>query len=1067
MDAHIQINALPSFVDFNPTIDAIQPTDDQIGLGIYQNVDNQTPVVADPANWFIFDAGDNNDPSKPKWMEIDNNGVVSPVVMPNTYYGPTNSKNLTPGAAFPNVKVHGSSSQSFTSGGPRNLGYINISDTTWWRINNYVDNSTQQNTYTLRNEAWKEGSIELTIKPQKANCTLVSGALFAGAGVAGSLSGGSFSNPPGDQTTLLNLQNGIDFATTNTAGQIVEVAPEYGVGPGEEKAYAVAYSTYATETTGQTFTVPDVSKGVNLTDVKSTFRLFKVDLVNGFIRVSYEVFYGPNKKYIEFFNKTNLMDGNWHHIVINRPSPFTFKTSEQRYGGDGCFEIWVDGQLEQRDFNIKSTEVLPVPQILFNNHLNAGILNWWETSLPGFATADQINVGWRTDTAKIDNYVGGIRDFVFRQSSALSPHFVKLNYIYSMLNTETSTTLKAKNLSATAKIVDPQVSTNKPKILKLYWNNLLKDKTKCKNGLEFDDSYTVYSYSITYKNLISPTQTFNLDLNDTTLERKFLNNVKAAIGKHMFIPAPALIMTATSDFALTGGQTGLWGQPIMIDTYDDARILAEAVPAPWYINNMLFGGVSLTPGDKVLLFNQNKPNENGVWQYNGGNIPMTRPTDIDVSELLNAHVYVEQGKYAGKTFVQTNNITHIRKSPQVWREVDNEVNLSTINSYPIHTVPWSDSYGNQRLINVNSDIDFDYDIIAFMNYPEENVDFFESVPNFTENEFNKAYKDFINNLKTAVNNGKSIYISSPQLAIDFGVVSKVTYVPQLLEESGDAQSAAISPFESGEASTSYFDTHRNMKYKLCTVTPGLTNFETYIMTDFVTYSPNRTDSEYHIKYLYRQNGLLEGDEFYIPGLTTLPETLNEQLPGYLHNQKGIKDLATFQLADILMGNCVTRLANNYYVGSTPTSNPYDDNVTTIVATSGLGKIFVNCIEDGYAYSRSDYNKAKIQNVTAGQNSETVATAAWQYSTKRLNKQNLYDFSENTNPIGQTTPTNGGGGAMIQGQSHCSNGLIRKNTNKDDLVYQSDLYPDVSEEYFETTEIPVLSMTWLGLKWLAE
>jgi hypothetical protein len=45
-------------------------------------------------------------------------------------------------------------------------------------------------------------------------------------------------------------------------------------------------------------------------------------------------------------------------------------------------------------------------------------------------------------------------------------------------------------------------------------------------------------------------------------------------------------------------------------------------------------------------------------------------------------------------------------------------------------------------------------------------------------------------------------------------------------------------------------------------------------------------------------------------------------------------------------------------------------------------------------------------------------------------------------------------------------MIRVKTNKDDLRYQSDLYPDYTEEVFSTTEIPVLSMTWLGLQWLA-
>jgi hypothetical protein len=1052
MDTYISVGSLPSFSDFNPAEDATLPTEAQLGIANYLNVDNQTPAVSDPANWFIFDIGDENDPSKPQWMTLSNTGVLAPS-LGAAPYGPTNSNNLTPGATFNNVTKHGINCQGFTSGGPRNLGYVEISDSTWWRLNNYVDNSILTNSFTLRNEAWKEGSLEFTIRPDKENCTLASGALFAGDSAAGSLSG--IQEPPGKQQTTILVPDGIDNNTR------VEVIQEYGVGPGEEKGYAAKYTYLMSGNSGQVIQTPDPASGVNLTDARSTFRLFKVDLVNGLIRVSYEIFYGPNKKYVEFFSKTNIVDGNWHHVVINRPSPFTFKDSEQFYGGEGCFEIWIDGILEQRDFNIKTTDVLPVPQILFNNQLNAGILNWYEYS------SIQNNLQWKTDEIARENYVGGIRDYIFRQSIALSPHNISLNHIYAMLNTETSTIYKAKKSTASALMVQPSVTTSKPKILKLYWNNLLKDKTKCKNGIELDESYSVYSYSMTNKNIISPTQTFNLDLNDTTAERKFLTNVKTAVGKHMFIPAPSMVMTSTTEFALTPSQTGFWGEPQMIDTIDDQRILAEAVPSPNYINNMLFGGVILLPGDRVLLFNQNKQNENGIWIFNGGNQTMTRPDDVDVAELLNAHVYVEQGKYAGKTYVQTNTISHIRKSPQTWREVDNEVTLSTISSYPIHTVPWADNFGNERFIDVNTDIDFDYDIIAFMNYPTESKDILDSLQTKNDIETLDQYKIFIENLKTAVTAGKSLMVTSPQLAVDLGIVDKVTYVPQLLETSGDAQSAAISPFESGELAEFYFDTHRNNKYQLTAELLGLTNKETYILTDFVTYSPEQSNSDYHIKYSYRQFGIQEGDEFYIPGLTTLPETLNANLPGYIYNQKGISDLPVFAINDINFGTVITELANTYYNGSTAVSNPYDDYATTIAATYGNGKIFVNCVENGYAFSRLDYNTGRIQTVTPGQNSETVQTAAWQYSTKRLNKQNLYDFSDVTNLIGQTTPTDGGGGGAVQAQSHASNGLIRKQTNKDDLAYQSDLYPDFTEEYFTTTEIPVLSMTWLGLQWLAE
>ena len=1057
---YIKVEGLPSFVDFDPTENGGYPTDNQLGLAEYPILDNQTPIAADPANWMIFDAGDPTDPSKPVWG-WDNDGTSG-------YDGQTINGFVNPGARHPWNRIMTSNKyEKIIDGGPRDLGYTNIDDETYIRVNNYVFTETG----TSRNEAWKSGSIELTLKPTKENCTILSGAIFAGVGPAGSA---TYVAPPGKTIGHLNVPNAIDPLpnSLNGSGQYIEVQLEHGLSIGDEKAIPGGYETFVSPSGGGTITFASPDAGVTLTDSKHTYRSFKVDLVNGIIRVSYEVFYGANKKYVEFFGKTNIVDGNWHHIIINRPNPFTLKQSEQKYGGNGCMEIWVDRNLEQRDYQITTTDVLPVPQVLFNDQMNPGVLNTDEVAdaySSGYDAGkwrDQ-NPEWALEERKKTAYVGGIRDYIFRQSLALSNHQISLNYVYAMLNTEGSTIRKAKRSTATANIVEPKILVNKKNILKLYWNNLISNKDTYVDGLELDEEFNVYSCSMTHKNIINPTQTFNLDLSNPDAVRKFTTNVRVAIGQNVFVPGPALLMTATDSLAVMPGTTGFAGSPIMIDTSDDERVLAEAYPQPWYINNLLFGGVGLVNGDRILLFNQTKKNENGIWEYIAGNSRLIRVSDIDISILENLHVYVEQGTHAGKTYVQTEKVAHIRKSPQIWREIDSESSLSTLATFPIHTTPWSDSFGNQKFIDVNNDIDFDYDIIAFMNYPTEGSQIVSSL--YGENEIEKIskYNDFINSLKDAVDAGKSLYVSSPLLAVDLGIVNKITNIPQLLDTTGDAQAANISPFEASEAPENYFDTHRVNKYHLATEVAGLTDKETFILTDFISYSPNRTDSDYHAKYSYRQFGLQEGDEFFIPGLTTIPETLNPLLPGYITNQKNIKDIPAFLSSDINFGTVVTKFSNTIYDGDTAIFNPYDDYATTIAAEYGSGKIFVNCVEDGYAFSRSDYNKAIIQDVTIGENSETVLTAAWQYSTRRLNKKNLYDFSGTTNLIGQTVPTNGGGGGFIQAQSHCSNGMIRKNTNTGDIVYESDLYPDFTEEIFATEEIPVLSMTWLGLQWLAE
>ena len=1031
------------------------PTEEQLGLGSYEVTSNNTPQITDPANWFIFDPGDGA-ATTPTWISRMNTFQPSGFGGQDIETDPDRFVFVNPGGYINEQVSHKASrSQFFANGGPRDKGYTSTSDTTWIRTNTYVRDFTTfpGNETVIQNQAWKEGCIELTIKPTLDNRTIVSGSILSSPSAGLSI--------PGRTVAEVSLEN-----ATVGANQTAEIIPQTAVGPGPEKLINEGTSYYFTSQGNALVALPDASTGATFVDQQSLVRGWSFNIVNGVLNFKYEVFYGVNKKKVEFSGTTNILDGDWHHVVLNRPSPFTFKSGGERYEGEGCIEIWIDGKLEIRNFEITTKDILPTPTILFNDSLSTGILNYQEYQKSSTNPKYQPEA-WILEEISKTNYVGGIRDYIFRQSLALTPNYIELNYAYAMLNSEGSKIQKAPSLKASAEMLNATVSVNIKKVLKLFWNNLLDDKENMKDGLELDDTYQVCSYSVTHKNILDSTSTFNLDVSGNKSERVYLTNVKTAVDNDVYILRPSLLITATTVYAIQPGTTGFTGRNLMTDIVDDTRPLVESQPDPWFVNNLQFGGTELRPGDRILLTGQNKMQQNGIWQFNGGNSALTRVDDVDANMLENAHVFVEKGNNAGKTYVQTEKVTHLRKSKQVWREIDSEASISTIGSYPIFTTPWTDSVGNLRFIDVNNDINEEYDIIAFMNYPSESRFINTSLFGEPDNYNKERYEDFIDNLKLAVQNGKSIFISSPQLAVDFGVVSKFELISQLHDETGDAQSAAISPFESDEPAENYFNTHRNMKYLMCSPTPGLTDVETYIMTDFVTYSPNKVDSEYHIKYTYRQSGIQQGDEFYIPGLTTLPETLNENLPGFIYNQKGLKDLAVFKVSDVLMGNCVTRLANTIYDGDNPIQNPYDDYITSIVATMGTGKIFVNCVENGYAFSRSDYNTAKIQNVEVGEGAETVSTAAWQYSTSRVNRKNLYDFSDITNPIGQTVPTEGGGGAAIQAQSHASNGMIRKNTNKDDLAYQSDLYADFTEEVFETTEIPVLSMTWLGLKWLAE
>jgi len=221
--------------------------------------------------------------------------------------------------------------------------------------------------------------------------------------------------------------------------------------------------------------------------------------------------------------------------------------------------------------------------------------------------------------------------------------------------------------------------------------------------------------------------------------------------------------------------------------------------------------------------------------------------------------------------------------------------------------------------------------------------------------------------------------------------------------------------------------------------------------------------------------LQEGNEFIIPGFDLRKIAGNENLPGFVQNQKGTSKFPAISISNINTGTVVTELANTHYHGSTISTNEYDDYATTIIVHNNQilngqpisGKIFINCIEDGYTFSREEYNKAVIQIIPNDEVNETIATRNWQYSTTRLNRKPTRINVRELTQFGQTTPTNGGGGPLIQAPSNASNGIIRSQTDLGNTNYQSDLYTSEAEEIYPIQEIPVLSMTYLGLQWLAE
>ena len=839
------------------------------------------------------------------------------------------------------------------------------------------------------------------------------------------------------------------------------------------------------------------SNSAYLTGEYTNIDTMYINLNSGKLELSYQNEFGNTKKQFKITGLTNLADDEWHHVVINFNKPGTLNDHGTKINKK-FIEFWIDGKLEKKyDEYINDNQVyFPIIEWLMMDPILASQIDGegWES----FDRFD--NYDTPGDTSQYPEEFLGQNEYRLLKNRAFNDlatttafrgsfnHFISgINFPLSKFEIQQRYRLfnffdkpAADVFVASANIVQPTISVNKKRALKLFWNNLINDKAK--NGMELDNKYIVDSYSVTHKIINSPTEVNNIDLApESTLS--FLKDVRAVFKDHVHIFGPAK-QNLFNRSEIWDAQIGEQNQLNVGGALDSIRSinLGMAVDikptfSSYSVTNLPFSGLTLQIGDRILLTNQMNKKDNGIYIFNGTNEPLTRADDaFSPHQLKNAVVRVVDGYYKDTSWMLSNQISSLSEN-QEWVELEYHPSNDTLKSQPMFTSRWSNENGTERFINLEEDLDISkYDLIVFMNYPESNEEVYENFINLQLPEIKRNYQSFIKSLQNITSNGASLYVSSPKLAEDLGVVKKFTYVDQLVESS-DAQSAAISPFEISEPANKYFDTHRNNKYELATPVAGLTNKETYILTDFINYNPdNNYDYEqYHAKYSYRQFGLQERNEFIIPGLALRKVTLNENLPGFTQNQKRINALAVVAASDILAGTVVTKLANTYYTGSTVTNNPYDDYASTIVVHNGQllagqptnGKIFVNCVEDAYTFSRYEYNKAVIQTIPTEDTNESIATRAWQYSTSRLNREPAkFNISELTE-FGQTTPTNGGGGPLIQAPTNSSNGIIRSENDRGNNDYQSDLYPKESEERYTLQEIPTLSMTWLGLEWLSE
>jgi hypothetical protein len=856
-------------------------------------------------------------------------------------------------------------------------------------------------------------------------------------------------------TTKVGFRSGyaeISFKTTKQNSTLL-----YGSGLYEYNSTNAIEKIYPLPTTAAVS-----SSNYSSDDEDPVSKELSINIKNGKLNLTYIDDYGINKTYFEVDGNQTVADGQWHHVVVNFVRPGLVKDHVSKFT-EKNIEFWIDGKLDKRtsDFINDQQIIFPEiqwaaanPSILFNGQFNDRFKDSFNYSKDSYrANVLNLNLynGFWSQEAIDTAFNGLIRTVATGTIIPLNQFEIQERFKFWNYDERPF----RDSMESAVVMPVPAVSVNKKRALKLFWNDVDK-----KNGIELDNNYIVNNYSVTHKNQNSSTETYNVDLaKKKTL--KTLTNVKVAVKDNVLIWGPGNVNPRNIK-----GASGIVQQ--------DPNQITGTTGFVGSLNNLTFSGVELNSGDRILLTNQIDYSENGIWIFNGKTSPLTRPnTEDSPAKIANGLVYIEEGYEAQTYWVLDANVNSFTEK-QTWKKLQ-EKPTETIHSQPVLGNRWSDANGVARFIDLQNDVNIgQYDLIVFMNYPET----FEEIKNSFNNDstVRDKYNDFITSLRNVVAQGASLYVSSPLLAADLGVIKNYSLVDQKVETT-DAQSAAINPFEPSEASDQYFDTHRINQYHIATAVPGLTNKATYILTDFINYVPTdiNNQEQYHAKYTHKPLGMLEGNEFYIPSLALRKITENENIPGQRLNAKGTKPLTVIKPADILTGTVVTKLQNTYYNGTSAVSNPDDDDATTLIVHNSqllngqpvLGKIFVNFVEDGYTMSRKEYNKAFIQVLPTPDINETTTTRGWQYSTKRLNRLPQRINVRELTGLGQTTPTNGGGGPLIQAPTNSSDGIIRSETYSGNTDYQSDLYTTQAEEIYTLQEIPVLSMTYLGLLWLAE
>jgi hypothetical protein len=793
---------------------------------------------------------------------------------------------------------------------------------------------------------------------------------------------------------------------------------------------------------------------------------------------------------------TYLADGKNHHLIVNRTWDGIGDSNGNNKEKRSCLEIWIDGKLEVRSFEFNDQEWQSYPNFLGAKfHWRWLGADFYQRLAPlsgdtdGFGAAVPAASGFQTETIFRPNFnayvvyvnndsifKGRMSDYVYAPNKPLTGNQIEELWQawQGIIPIETGDWRARGNtedlsfFKSSAEMISPKVSTNQKGLLRLYWSDI---NTDYKGISPQDDIFRVETCSVNAKLKTNYLETYNFNFSE---KDKYVQkeDVKIVIDRHISVLAPGAIVVAIP----VRGRVGAAAKPIDPRTSYPRDTISYT---NWgNLDKVINQKIEIVEGDRVLLINQPDKTKNGVWEYRGPMKSMFRPKDLDNAiKIYKSTVYVQQGDYERTYWTCTNELDEIEfqedlsiglssgyDRPIEYKKIDTTITNELDNSCPIIEGLWrSELEDLPRLIDLEKDINIDdYEIISFVNYPKtinELQDYFKDFDAFY---VRKIYNNFLESIKNVVEKGKSLFITSEKLLEDLKLVTNVEEVDQLFLNV-DLESADKNVFESDNNVENYFDTHRNIRYRIVDTEENLTtrsNF--FILSDAIYHKPTQN---YHLKYSYLENNLDIGDEFYIPTLALTEKQLEYYTFEYSNNIKN-KKLYGFKEENMVYGKAIATFSSTIHNGI---ENPYKDYINTAIVKDFAwekeiqGKIFINLVEDSLTSTQFYYNEAMIQDIDEILN-ENEYQLEWQYSTSRL--ENLKNtLLVNLDDQIQQYPSFVGGGALIQMPTNFSDGKLINKNNIPDNATNKRLYFSKENEKYGLIEIEIYSLSYLGLLWL--